>query len=372
MSSGASLPLFTVDQVAKHCRAGDAWVVIDGAVFDVTKFAALHPGGEQLLYDLAGKDVSEDFWGLHRAEVLDKYHDKLCVGWVDERARARRAKLGAGGLSQWGRISGVPYAETFGERKGWVSPFQTAQHAAWRKYVREFYDREVLQEAIKCEESGKPATLEMMQKISQAGLLHTRLGPGKHLELLPMPLGIKPSEFTYTHEKILQEETARLHCPGFADSLFAGFNISAPPVRRRFPLRARGSRGSRAHPAAAALVARGLTVTDPAVLSRLLCLSLPGLPCRSRCPCCAKTRSSSTTALSRCAARSCPRSWLAASALASRSPRPTPARTWPACAAPRSSPRTARTTSSTGPRSTLRAARGGWDRSHRRRIDAHD
>jgi len=88
----------------------------------------------------------------------------------------------------------------------------------------------VLQIAIESENSNKPCSLELMQKIAQAGLLHTKLGPGKHLHLCPMPCGIKAEEFTYTHEKILQEETARLQSPGFVDSMFAGFNIGAPPL----------------------------------------------------------------------------------------------------------------------------------------------
>ena len=171
MSSGASLPVFTVDQVAKHCRAGDAWVVIDGAVFDVTKFAALHPGGEQLLYDLAGKDVSEDFWGLHRAEVLDKYHDKLCVGWVDERARARRAKLGAGGLSQWGRISGVPYAETFGERADLGRIEIMRQRQALEPIVQQQIGTQMVGR-IQAEVTVEAADAGTVQLLQQAGRAH--------------------------------------------------------------------------------------------------------------------------------------------------------------------------------------------------------
>jgi alkylation response protein AidB-like acyl-CoA dehydrogenase len=133
------------------------------------------------------------------------------------------------GLTAWGRVSKVPYGETFAWR-GLHSPYHTEQHMAFRTYIRHFLDREVRQIAVDCENSNKPCTLELMQKISKAGLLHTKLGPGKHLSLCPMPMGIKPEEFTYTHEKILQEETARLQCPGFTDSMFAGFTIGTPPI----------------------------------------------------------------------------------------------------------------------------------------------
>ena len=39
------LPKFTLDEVAKHCTMDDLWVCIDERAYDLTKFAARHPGG---------------------------------------------------------------------------------------------------------------------------------------------------------------------------------------------------------------------------------------------------------------------------------------------------------------------------------------
>lgn len=221
---GKKMETYSLAEVAKHNKDGDAWLVVDGVVYDVSRFAGMHPGGEFLILQAAGTDCSEDFWGLHRAEVLTKYQ-RLAIGYVEG-----YDKKEDDGVSPWGKFSKVPYSETFAWR-GWKSPYGvTEQHREWRKYIREFYDKEVLAIAIESEKTDEPATLELMQKISQAGLLHTRLGPGEHLKLAPMPCGIKPEEYTYMHEKILQEETSRLQCPGFVDSLFAGFNISVPPI----------------------------------------------------------------------------------------------------------------------------------------------
>jgi len=219
------LKTFTLAEVAKHTSDGDCWVTIDGGVYDVSKFAASHPGGKLLLMEFGGKDATETFYSLHRQEVLDKYRPRLLIGYIEG------AKVPVDdGLSAWGRISKVPYAETFVER-GFHSPYHTEQHKNFRKYIREFLDREgVLTEAIESEASNEPCTLEMMQKFSQAGLLHTKLGPGKHLNLLPMPLGMKPEEYTYCHDKIIHEEIARMQSPGFIDSMFAGFTIGAPPL----------------------------------------------------------------------------------------------------------------------------------------------
>ena len=64
---------FTRDQVAQHNSGTSAWIIIDTVVYDVTKFAAVHPGGELLLLEYAGKDVTTEFYEYHRQEVLIKY-----------------------------------------------------------------------------------------------------------------------------------------------------------------------------------------------------------------------------------------------------------------------------------------------------------
>jgi len=199
-------------------------------VYDVSRFAAMHPGGVLLLLEYAGQDASEVFYGLHRQEVLDKYKKKLLIGYTEDADEPDEDD----GVSSWGRISQVPYAETFVER-GFVSPYHNDQHQEFRQYVREFVDKEIREIAVESETTNEPCTVELMQKIANAGLLHCKLGPGKHLALCPMPLGMKPEEFTYCHDKIIQEEIARLNCPGFVDSMFAGFTIGAPPSSTTVP-----------------------------------------------------------------------------------------------------------------------------------------
>jgi hypothetical protein len=52
MSAGRSI---TPDELAKHNSAENNWIVVHGKVFDVTKFAAEHPGGKKVLTNAAGK-----------------------------------------------------------------------------------------------------------------------------------------------------------------------------------------------------------------------------------------------------------------------------------------------------------------------------
>lgn len=46
--------VYSREEVAKHNTPQDAWIVIDNFVYDITKFAKLHPGGTQILLDYAG------------------------------------------------------------------------------------------------------------------------------------------------------------------------------------------------------------------------------------------------------------------------------------------------------------------------------
>ncbi|ORY63879.1 nitrate reductase [Pseudomassariella vexata] len=52
---------FTPKEVAAHREVNDAWMVIHGAVYDITKYVDDHPGGADILIETAGIDASEPF-----------------------------------------------------------------------------------------------------------------------------------------------------------------------------------------------------------------------------------------------------------------------------------------------------------------------
>jgi len=79
---------YTLSQVADHkTEEKGLWVVVDGTVYDVTKFLDEHPGGPKILKRTAGKDASKQFWKYHNEHVLKKYGDKLKIGTVKEEAK---------------------------------------------------------------------------------------------------------------------------------------------------------------------------------------------------------------------------------------------------------------------------------------------
>ncbi|RDX67249.1 Cytochrome B5 isoform D, partial [Mucuna pruriens] len=52
----AERKVFTLSQVAQHKSNKDCWLVLN-----VTKFLEEHPGGEEVLLEVAGKDATKEF-----------------------------------------------------------------------------------------------------------------------------------------------------------------------------------------------------------------------------------------------------------------------------------------------------------------------
>lgn len=57
----------------------DAWVAINGYVYDVSNFLLYHPGGE-VICDFAGKDATETFMSIHHQHVISESLPEMCIG----------------------------------------------------------------------------------------------------------------------------------------------------------------------------------------------------------------------------------------------------------------------------------------------------
>ena len=76
----SALPEFTAAEVRTHASRDDAWIIIDGLVYDVSDYVEAHPGGEDNILRNVGGDASKGFHGeQHPAHVFETVR-KFLVG----------------------------------------------------------------------------------------------------------------------------------------------------------------------------------------------------------------------------------------------------------------------------------------------------
>ncbi|KAL7008763.1 Karyopherin transporter [Cystobasidiomycetes sp. EMM_F5] len=94
-------------ELLKHNRKDDCWVCIGDIVYDVTEFIEAHPGGQELILEHGGKDVTKLFQQLHPKGTLEEHLTKdnirgqvdpsfpptLAAGADAEEIQARRDQL---------------------------------------------------------------------------------------------------------------------------------------------------------------------------------------------------------------------------------------------------------------------------------------
>ncbi|KAI9883015.1 MAG: Casein kinase II subunit alpha [Watsoniomyces obsoletus] len=73
---------YSMEEVAKHNKKEDLWIVVKGVVLDVTNWLDEHPGGPQALMNFMGRDATEEFEMLHDDEVIPKYASNVVIGRV--------------------------------------------------------------------------------------------------------------------------------------------------------------------------------------------------------------------------------------------------------------------------------------------------
>ncbi|CAI9768150.1 unnamed protein product [Fraxinus pennsylvanica] len=71
------------EDVAKHNKTKDCWLIISGKVYDVTPFMDDHPGGDEVLLSATGKDATNDFEDVGHSDSAREMMDKYYIGEID-------------------------------------------------------------------------------------------------------------------------------------------------------------------------------------------------------------------------------------------------------------------------------------------------
>ena len=215
---------FSRDQVREQSSSDSLWCIIDSTVYDLTDFVDVHPGGERVLREVAGQDATTAFYNLHRHEVLTKYSDDLAIGTIEGETPQVITP-------QPGQLSSVPYGEPLWLAPPFRSPYYGESHHRLQCAMRDFTDRYLYPEAQECEATGRYISQSMIDHMSKLGILHMRMGPGKHLHGVELMGGVvKGEDFDYFHDLIVTQELARVMARGFQEGNMMGMTIGLPAV----------------------------------------------------------------------------------------------------------------------------------------------
>lgn len=148
---------FTPEEVATHNKEGNAYIIVENNVYDISKFATLHPGGKGVILGVAGQNATEQFWQFHNKQILNKYK-RLIIGTITKsgptQSRAESSSSSADDLPitqrqysqdgdsalMYGEL--VPYGDPT-SLQGWHSPYFNASHHRVRKIMRAWVEEHV-------------------------------------------------------------------------------------------------------------------------------------------------------------------------------------------------------------------------------------
>ncbi|KAI5970158.1 CYB5 [Candida margitis] len=102
MSDTESAKVYELDEISKHTTHDDVWVVINGKVYNVSSYIDEHPGGEEVILDVAGTDATEAFEDIGHSDEAHEILERLQIGIlkggkiVEHKARESYAQESSG------------------------------------------------------------------------------------------------------------------------------------------------------------------------------------------------------------------------------------------------------------------------------------
>ncbi|KAJ3115588.1 hypothetical protein HK100_001299 [Physocladia obscura] len=223
------MAIFTSTEIAAHNTETDAWILVDGKVFDITHFIDAHPGGRRILLPLLGKDASKQFHQFHNPiTVLGKYASKLQIGVLEGHHERAAINDQTDLANEWG--SKINMAEP-AWYQNWATPYYQDSHKRLRTWIRHLVDTELMPYIYEWDTAGE-IPIEVYRKMGKAGVLNCMIGvfPWPDFLSTPPPVQIKPSEWNMFHEAVILDELNRVASVGVNQFLWVTPAIAITPI----------------------------------------------------------------------------------------------------------------------------------------------
>ncbi|KAF4501904.1 L-lactate dehydrogenase (cytochrome) [Fusarium agapanthi] len=89
METSIETRIVSLDDLKQHNTANDCWIAVHSKVWDITHFINEHPGGPEVLLNLAGSDATELYNDVHAPDIIEDLPSDKLVGLLEESAISR-------------------------------------------------------------------------------------------------------------------------------------------------------------------------------------------------------------------------------------------------------------------------------------------
>ncbi|KAI8799840.1 microsomal cytochrome b5 [Cladochytrium replicatum] len=86
----SNLKTFVWADITAHNKRKDIWLVIEGKVYNITKFMDEHPGGEEVLLEQGGGDATEAFEEIGHSDDAKELLKEYLIGELKESEKAAK------------------------------------------------------------------------------------------------------------------------------------------------------------------------------------------------------------------------------------------------------------------------------------------
>lgn len=107
MSDLDNLTVYSIDEIQKHNTTLDLWIVYNGLVYNVSSYIDEHPGGEEVLQDVAGTDATELFNDIGHSDDAHEILKTLRIGKLEGGVVVEQKGVTSTGGST--EILGIPF-----------------------------------------------------------------------------------------------------------------------------------------------------------------------------------------------------------------------------------------------------------------------
>ena len=83
---------YSVTDVSSHNTRGDCWIIIGSSVYNVTPFLEEHPGGDDILLEGGGKDVTDDFHDVGHSKAAEDQLEHYAIGELSDSSNNNQLK----------------------------------------------------------------------------------------------------------------------------------------------------------------------------------------------------------------------------------------------------------------------------------------